>query len=128
MAHKKSNTIRSTSWSETPFSQHEIQLIAPAEIAAYLEAHANLAKIVPLLCAQARKDFGENAELTLSVYHDPEIDDHYLELNVRLPAYDDSFAARLESVSEPFDAELCKASGYFLVTTDLRIAHTKHAI
>ncbi len=128
MAHKKSSTAHSTSWSETLFSQHEIQLVSPAEIAAYLGAHAYLAAVVPSVCAKARKDFGDNAELVLSVYHDPEIDDHYLELNVRLPVYNNDFAAQFDRISEPFDAELCSASGYFLVTTDLRKAHAKHAI
>ena len=87
-----------------------------------------LAAVVPSVCAKARKDFGDNAELVLSVYHDPEIDDHYLELNVRLPVYNNDFAAQFDRISEPFDAELGRASGYFLVTTDLRKAHAKHAI
>jgi hypothetical protein len=128
MAKRKSNTVRSASWNESSVSQHGILLVAPADIAAYLDAHADLAAIVPSACAQARREFGKNAELALSVYRDPEIDDHYLKLNVRLPAYDDAFADQLERVSEPFDAELCRASGYFLVTTDLRKVQAKHVI
>lgn len=128
MSNKKSKGAQSAPWNRSAVSKHKILLVAPAAIAGYLEAHADLAALVPSVCAQARKDFGKNAELALSIYHDPEIDDHYLQLNVRLPHYDEDFAARLERVSEPFDDELCRASGYFLVTTDLRKARAKNAV
>jgi hypothetical protein len=32
---------------------------------------------------------------------------------------------RIDRVSEPFDEQLCNASGYLLVTTDFRAAQAK---
>jgi hypothetical protein len=41
-------------------------------------------------------------------------------LYVRLPAYDDTTIARMDRVTQEFDDELCRASGYLLLTTDFR--------
>jgi hypothetical protein len=60
-----SKTVRSASWNESSLAEHEVLLVAPEEVVAYLDAHADLAMIVPTVCAQARKEFGEKAELAL---------------------------------------------------------------
>jgi hypothetical protein len=95
------------------------------DVAAYLALHPDLAKVLPPVCAQARKEFGPEAELKLQVYRDPEIDDCYLRLYVRLSSYDDASMARLARVSQPFEEALARASGYLLVTTDFRPPRAK---
>jgi len=111
------------------FARDKIVVADASDVAEYLDAHADLAAIVPAICSRARQEFGKDAELMLRVYRDPEIDDHYLSMCVRLPAYDDTIIARLEGVTDPFDADLCGATGYFLITTDLQPPRAKmHAI
>ncbi len=105
-----------------------IALANETEIAAYLTAHPDLAKIVPSVGARLREEFGKDAQLTLRLYRDPEIDDRYLSLNVRLVGYDDRTMERIDRVSEPFDEQLCNASGYLLVTTDFRAAETNRNV
>src|SRR5438128_857171 len=100
----------------------------PEEVAAYFQVHPQLARLIPDVCERARKEFGVHAELVLKIYRDPEIEDRYLSLYVRLPAYDGSITARLDSVTEPFDEALCTASGHFLVTTDFRAPGTGHGV
>ena len=100
----------------------------PEEVAAYLQVHPQLARLIPDVCERARKEFGVGAELVLKIYRDPEIEDRYLTLYVRLPAYDGSITARLDRVTEPFDEALCNVSGHFLVTTDFRAAGTGHGV
>ena len=100
----------------------------PEEVAAYLQVHPELARLIPDVCGRARKEFGVHAELVLKMYRDPEIEDRYLTLYVRLPAYDGSITARLDSVTAPFDEALCTASGHFLVTTDFRAPGTGHGV
>jgi hypothetical protein len=100
-----------------------------AVIQDYLASHRDLAKILPSICAQARREFGQDAELILEVYCDPEIDDRHLSLYVRLPAYENNtISERLDRVTQPFEDELCSASGYLLVTTDFRPSGTKHGV
>src|SRR5438128_8577891 len=97
------------------------------EMRQYLIAHRDLAKIVPRVCEQARREFGSEAELLLTVYKDPEIDDRHLTLYVRLPIYDVStINGRMDRVTEPFEEELCSVSGFLLVTTDFRAPGSSH--
>jgi hypothetical protein len=100
----------------------------PAEVAAYLQAHPDLATLVPEICRRAGTEFGGEAELVLKLYQDPEIEDRYLALYVRLPRYDSTITARLDRVTEPLDDALCNASGHFLVTTDFRAPGTSNGI
>jgi hypothetical protein len=105
-----------------------IALANEAEITTYLAAHPDLANVVPSVGARVREEFGKDAQLTLRLYRDPEIDDRYLSLNVRLLGYDDHTMERIDRVSEPFDEQLCDASGYLLVTTDFRAAEANRNV
>jgi hypothetical protein len=114
---------------ETALAGQRIVVRDPTAISNYLASHRDLAKILPSVCEQARREFGQDAELRLEVYRDPEIDDRHLTLYVRLPAYENNaIVARLDRVTQPFEDELCSASGYLLVTTDFRPSGTKHGI
>ena len=98
-------------------------------VLSYLEKNPQLGDVLPSICAQARQVvFGWKAELILSVYHDPEIEDCHLSLTVRLPSYDENVTHLLDCVTEQFETELCDASGYLLVTTDFRIPKEDNGI
>jgi hypothetical protein len=113
---------------EAQLAAQEILVPDFAEVRADLTSHPDLAKIVPSVCAAARNEFGPEAELTLQVYRDPEIDDRHLTLYVRLPSYEHDIIARLERVTQPFEEKLCSAEGYLLVTTDLSPPRVKHGV
>jgi hypothetical protein len=89
-----------------------------AEVVRYLERHPGLAGGVEAIREAARREFGPQAELSLSVYRDPEIEDEYLTLNIRLTAYGDDTLSRIRALSEPFEEHLWDGSGSVLVTTD----------
>jgi hypothetical protein len=110
------------------WSEHGIQVPHLTDVHAYLESHRDLAAVVATVCARAREVFGIQAELTLRVYRDPEIDDRHLSLIVRLPTYDAATMGRLDRVTETLEEELCSASGYLLVTTDFRPVRAKYAV
>lgn len=99
-----------------------------AKVRSYLERHRALARLVPAICSEARKEFGEAAELCLELYRDPEIQDRHLILYVRLPAYDESILERLDRVTQPFDEGLSTSPGHLLVTTDLRRPRGEHGV
>jgi hypothetical protein len=131
MANKSQRSLQqrpSRSRLETALANHGIVVPHPAAVRDYLASHRDLAKLVPLVCEQARREFGQEAELILQVYRDPEIDDCHLTLYVRMQAYDDAMAARMDRVTLPFEEQLCSASGYLLVTTDFRPPGAKHAL
>ena len=98
----------------------DVLLLDPQDVERYFKTHRGLAKIVPAMCRRARREFGKEGELTLQVYHDPEIDDHYLILYVRLPRYDGDARARIDGVWEHFERQLCDLSGWIILSTDFR--------
>jgi hypothetical protein len=102
---------------------HEVLIPDRQEVRAYLEARSDLGSLVPLLVAGTREEFGPEAQLVMSIYHDPEIVDHYLQLCVRLPEYGPGFLERMLRIWVPFEDVFAEvATGWFQVTTDYRLA------
>lgn len=88
------------------------------EVQSYLDTHLDMIDVTRLICRAARQAFGSEAGLTLKVYHDPEIDDSYLLLRVRLPSYAPDTLQRIRALTDPYETELSEKSGAILVTTD----------
>jgi len=110
------------------FSTYCVQIPKRNEVALYLGEHRQLGRLLPEVCAKVRKAIGPNAELSLEVYRDPEIDDRYLTLYVRQTNYDDSTMDRIETIGSQFNSRLEKVTGYLLLTTDFHRPRRKNAI
>ena len=110
------------------FSNCGIQIPKRNEVLGYLAEHRQLSRLLPGICAQVRRVFGPNVELSLELYRDPEVDDRYLTLYVRQQAYDTEIMDRIETVSRQFNGRLEKISGYLLLTTDFHRPRINHAV
>jgi len=97
-----------------------VEIRRVAEVRCYLDSHTDTYGVTEKVCKAARREFGPEAFLTLQVYRDPEIEDEYLALYVRLRAYGPDTLPRMRSVVDAFDNELCQTSGSILLTTDFR--------
>ena len=121
---------------ETPRAQGDlpwcatVNVLIPrsSEVMAYLDQHRDLARLLPDICAQVRAAFGQDTELSLEVYRDPEIDDRYLTLYVRQQNYDAKIMERIETVRSRFHASLSPVSSHLLLATDLRRPRGLHAV
>src|SRR5436190_8283622 len=91
-----------------------IVLPRPREVHAYLRQHPDLAELVPVVCAEARREFGSPTELSLEVYRDPEIDDAYLTLYVRQATYATDLLERIHRLAEASTKDLARGSGHLL--------------
>jgi hypothetical protein len=100
----------------------------PSDVTAYLDQHGDLARLLPEICAQVRQAFGQETELSLEVYRDPEIDDCYLTLYVRQDEYDARIIERIEAVRSGFHDSVSAISGHLLLATDLRRPRGLHAV
>ncbi len=107
---------------------HGIVVPRPRDVNAYLRQHPDLAELVPLVGAAARRVFEGPTELSLELYRDPEIDDAYLTLYVRPAKYGTDLLARIHRVAESYEKELAEASGHFLVTSDFRAPRNEHGL
>jgi hypothetical protein len=113
---------------EHVFSVKDLVFPNPSEVDSYLNQHPDLSSILPGLARAARAEFEEPAELSLEVYHDPEIDDHYLTLVVRLPAYDQQTMKRIDAVWGKFEKKIGKSSGWLTLTTDFRLLKVNNGV
>ena len=98
--------------------QKGITVPHPSEIRDYLIRYQDMIGLLLSVCKSVRERFGTNAQLSLEVYHDPEIEDEYLTLYVRQEKYDDNILDVIEDISTQYEDELVNKSGWLLVTTD----------
>jgi hypothetical protein len=94
----------------------------------YLKAHPSFGESVSALCDLARQAVGHSAELALDLYQDPEIDDEYLTLYVRLAEYKPDLLDRIESVSKQFVHAHNGMEDEILLTTDFRRPGRNHVV
>ena len=90
-----------------------------SRIREYLSLFPDIADVASYAVEAARRRF-PNAQLVLDVYQDPEIDDEYLVLYVRMPHYDDSVMERIAAAEAEYLDMLADKSGWIQLTTDFR--------
>ena len=97
----------------------EIVISQPEAVDGYLRAHPGLVDLIRDIGSALVEEFqGERSEIELTLYQDPEIDDRYLTLYVRVPCYEDNFMDRLRALCAPFDERRAQTEGWVLVTSD----------
>lgn len=67
-----------------------------------------------------REKFGENSQISVELYRDPEFDDQYISIYVRQDSYDDDILEQIEEVCSEYEEALSDTSGWLLVTTDFK--------
>ncbi len=100
-----------------------VSCIQKHAIREYLLEFPDLLDVIPIAVRAAKEIFPEG-QLVLGVYQDPEVDDRYLALYVRLPDYDESFLQRLEEAEAGFIDRLSNKAGWLQLTTDFRTPGT----
>jgi len=95
----------------------QVQLEDPDSIREYLLQFTDLLALIPHAVWVVRKHFPE-ARMVMTVYQDPEIEDRYLVLYIRLRQYDDSFIDRLEKAERDFLPLLTNKRGWIQLSTD----------
>ena len=105
----------------------QVHVRSPDAIREYLSKFPDIMDVIPQAIGAARKYF-PGAQIVIDVYQDPEIDDQYLILYIRLRHYDDSFMERLENAEAEFLNQLVGKSGWIQLTTDYREPEGKDAL
>jgi len=83
----------------------------------YLSLFSDLIDLIPIAVSVAKKHFPE-AHIVVDVYKDPEIEDSYIVLYIRLSQYDESFIERLAEAESEILPLLVNKSGWIQLTTD----------
>lgn len=86
----------------------------------YLHRYDDMLDLVLGVCHLTRGCFPPSTELSLEVYHDPEIEDEYLTLYVRQKDYERDILEKIKAILSGYGERLADKSGWFLVTTDFQ--------
>jgi hypothetical protein len=100
---------------------YRVNIDCPDQIRAYLDRFPGLIQHVVPTVDRARREFGDMAELTLTINDDPEAFDPYLKMYVSLPKYGSDTMSRIDQIQEPLDEATANQDGFFLLTTDHRV-------
>jgi hypothetical protein len=100
--------------------KQKILISEPSQVREYLTRHFDLTRILRSTCKLAIDRMGMTSQLALEVYHDPEIDDSYLTLNIRQHHYTEDILKHIENLRDEYEVNLADSSGWFLVTTDFQ--------
>ena len=98
--------------------QNGIIVPHPDEVRDYLSRYQDMFDLLLSVCKKTLERFRTNTELSLEVYHDPEIEDEYLTLYVRQEDYDEHILDVIEDICAQYETERANSSGWLLVTTD----------
>lgn len=109
-------------------SSKGIAIPHPSELRNYLFRHVDMLKLLIRASDLAFSRFGARAHLSLEVYQDPEINDEYLTMYVRLQKYDSTVMKQIKEIRKEYADLLKDASGWFLLTTDLKAPNSRHGI
>lgn len=106
---------------------NQVHLSESEQIVEYLLQFPDVLDVIPLAVRSAQKYFPE-AQLVLSLYRDPEAEDRYLALYVRLKRYDESVIERIETAEAEFLDYLSDKEGWLQLTTDFREPEAEDAL
>lgn len=100
-------------------SLKNIGLPDPSGIHDYLIEYPNIIDFVEPVANMVAEYFDRNSQISLEVYHDPEIDDSYLVIYVRQNPYSEDIIELIDEINELIAHNLsCDLSGWISVTTD----------
>jgi hypothetical protein len=88
------------------------------EVREYLTCYSDILKVLQTACRIAPERLGRETQLSLEVYHDPEIEDRYLRLVARSKQYDDAFLNAIDKIFDEYEQDLADSTGWFIVSTD----------
>jgi len=97
--------------------ESNVKVNNPKNIKNYLSRFSDLTDLIPIAVGIAKKHFPESS-IVLDVYVDPEINDSYIILYIRLCQYDDSFIDKLAIAESELFPLLADKEGWIQMTTD----------
>jgi len=98
----------------------EILIPDSEDVRNYLIHYPDIIDLIIPICELVKEKFKHPTQILLEVYHDPEIVDEYISIEIRQRKYDESVMKRIEEIGTEYENELIGKNGWILVTTDYR--------
>jgi len=97
-----------------------VKIPSLARVRNYLLNYSDITDILHPVCQSIREYLGCEAEISLEVYEDPEIEDEYLTLYIRVPKYDNKVMDYIKNIRKEYEDALTSMKGWLLITTDFK--------
>ncbi|MCS7178064.1 MAG: hypothetical protein RML46_03165 [Anaerolineae bacterium] len=107
--------------------RHGLKIIKTNEVQDYLQRYPELIDLVPEVARLVRSHLPD-AQLTLSLYHDPEEEDEYLILCARFAKYDELALERIRRTRSAYRDMLTGCQGWIFLTTDFQAPESPYAV
>jgi hypothetical protein len=98
----------------------EILIPDSEDVRNYLLHFPDIIDLIIPICELVKEKFNHPVQISLEVYHDPEIIDEYITIYVRQYNYDRSVMKRIKEIRPEYNEELIDKEGWIFVTTDFR--------
>lgn len=99
---------------------NKIFIPKPSEVRNYMLKYDDMVDLTYFVCKTTREKFDYDTQLSLEVFHDPEIEDETLTLYVRQEDYEEDITKKIEELDEEYGEMLMDKTGYLLVMTDFQ--------
>lgn len=100
------------------FLSGRIKATSIPKVRDYLLQHIDLIDLLPFIIRVTSESFGTDTQLSLELYHDPEVEDMYLAFFARNERYDENFLEVIKHIRASYTDLLTGKSGWILVATD----------
>ncbi len=100
--------------------QLEILIPDMDDVQNYLTHFPDIIGLIIPICMLVKEKFKPPTQVSLEVYHDPEIIDEYISIEIRQNNYDRSVMKRIEEIEVQYEEDLVGKDGWIIVTTDFQ--------
>lgn len=104
--------------------ENDIVVPDPSEIREYLLDNLDMVDFLKSICITTWEKFQNSKSLTqlsLEMYHDPEIEDSHPILYIRKDKYDENIFKMIDEIILEYQDEFSKINGWLLITTDFKL-------
>jgi len=98
----------------------EIPIPDSEDVRNYLLHFPDIIDLIIPICKLVKEKFKHPTQISLEVYHDPEIIDEYITIEIRQNKYDESVRKRIKEIRAKYENELTDRNGWVTVITDYR--------
>ena len=103
--------------------EKNIMISKSNDIYDYLLDKLDMIDFLASICSVTFEKFQDSSfptQLSLEMYHDPEIEDSYLTLYIRQNEYDKNIFNKIDEICDEFQEQFAKIKGWLLITTDFK--------
>jgi hypothetical protein len=100
----------------------QLEILIPDidDVQNYLIHYPDIIDLIVPICMLVKEKFQPPAQVSLEIYHDPEIVDEYISIEIRQEKYDESVRKRIDEIRNEYDEKLIDKNGWIFVGTDYR--------